>query len=218
VCDTYGVLYISDEVVTAFGRLGRFFASKDVFDLQPDILVTAKGLTSGYQPLSATIFSDAIYDVISVPQAPNAMFTEGFTYSGHAIACAAGLKNIEIMEREDICGHVRRVGPYFEERLRTLYDLPIVGDVRGSHFMLCVEFVADTETKELLPVEAQVGRVVARHCQERGLLIRPIGHLNVMSPPLVMGKAQIDELVGILRESIERAMDDLVRAGQWKGR
>jgi adenosylmethionine-8-amino-7-oxononanoate aminotransferase len=217
VCAKYDVFYVSDEVVTAFGRLGHFFASKDVFDLQPDVITCAKGLTSGYQPLSAAILSDKIYDVISVPQADGAMFTQGFTYSGHPIACAAGLKNIEIMEREDICGHVRKVGPYFEERLRTLYDLPIVGDVRGSHFMLCVEFVRNTKTKELLPPDVNIGGMVARHCQERGLLIRPIGHLNVMSPPLIMTKAEVDELIAVLRESIRVSMDELKRGGHWRG-
>jgi adenosylmethionine-8-amino-7-oxononanoate aminotransferase len=217
ICHKYDVLYVSDEVVTAFGRLGHFFASKDVFGIEPDIISCAKGLTSGYQPLAAALISDRIYDVISVPQAEGAMFTNGFTYSGHPIACAAGLKNIEIMEREDICGHVRQVGPYFEERLRTLYDLPIVGDIRGSHFMLCVEFVADKASKELLPPEVNIGGMVARHCQARGLIIRPIGHLNVMSPPLIMTRAQIDELITILRQSIEASIDELRREGHWRG-
>jgi adenosylmethionine-8-amino-7-oxononanoate aminotransferase len=188
-----------------------------VFGLSPDIISAAKGLTSGYQPLSATMIPDFMYEVISVPQAKGAMFTQGFTYSGHPIACAAGLKNIEIMEREDICGHVRKVGPYFQKKLESLYDLPIVGDVRGSHFMLCVENVADQRSKELLPEEANIGGMIARHAQERGLIVRPIGHLNVMSPPLIMTEAQIDELVAILRDSIIASMDELVRRGFWRG-
>ena len=217
VCRKYDVVYISDEVVTGFGRLGHFFASEPVFDLLPDIISSAKGLTSGYQPLSATMIPDFMYDVISVPQAEGAMFTQGFTYSGHPIACAAGLKNIEIMEREDICGHVRKVGPYFQKRLESLYDLPIVGDVRGSHFMLCVENVADPRTKELLPPEVNIGGMIARHAQARGLIVRPIAHLNVLSPPLIMTEGQIDEMVEILRASIKASMDDLVRGGHWKG-
>jgi adenosylmethionine-8-amino-7-oxononanoate aminotransferase len=217
VCRKYDVVYISDEVVTGFGRLGHFFASEPVFDLSPDIISSAKGLTSGYQPLSATMIPDFMYDVISVPQAEGAMFTQGFTYSGHPIACAAGLKNIEIMEREDICGHVRKVGPYFQKRLESLYDLPIVGDVRGSHFMLCVENVADPRTKELLPPEVNIGGMIARHAQERGLIVRPIAHLNVLSPPLIMTEGQIDDMVEILRASIKASMDDLVRGGHWKG-
>jgi len=217
VCDKYDVLYISDEVVTAFGRLGHFFASKDVFDLQPDIITCAKGISSGYVPLSATMFSKEIYDVISVPQAKGAMFTHGFTYSGHPVSCAAGLKNIEIMERNDICGHVRDVGPYFEEQLATLVDLPIVGDVRGKCFMMCVENVANRDTKELFPPEVQIGNRIAHHCQNRGLIVRPIAHLNVMSPPLTLTRPQIDDVVSILRESIEATIDDLHKEGLWNG-
>ncbi|SVB65263.1 uncharacterized protein METZ01_LOCUS218117, partial [marine metagenome] len=186
VCDRYEVIYISDEVVTGFGRLGHFFASEAVFDFVPDIITSAKGISSGYVPLSATILSKEIYDVISVPQAEGALFTHGFTYSGHSVSCAAGLKNIEIMERDDICGYVREVGPYFEEQLNTLLEHPIVGDVRGSHFMMCIENVADKETKALLPDEAEIGNRIARHCQSRGVIVRPTAHLNVMSPPLVL--------------------------------
>jgi adenosylmethionine-8-amino-7-oxononanoate aminotransferase len=215
VCKKYEVLYISDEVVTAFGRLGEIFASEAVFDVRPDILICAKGISSGYLPLGATLFSDEIYDVISVPQAEGAMFTHGFTYSGHPVSCAAGNKNIEIIEREDICGHVREVGPYLEQQLATLLDLPIVGDVRGKHFMMCVENVADKETKELLPAEAHIGNRIADHCQKRGLIVRPMAHLNVLSPPLILTKEQIDTMVAILRESITAATDDLVREGLW---
>ena len=217
VCDRYEVIYISDEVVTGFGRLGQFFASEAVFDFVPDIITCAKGISSGYVPLSATILSKKIYDVISVPQAEGALFTHGFTYSGHPISCAAGLKNIEIMERDDICGYVREVGPYFEEQLNTLLEHPIVGDVRGSHFMMCIENVGDKETKALLPTEADIGSRIARHCQSRGVIVRPIAHLNVMSPPLVLTRRQIDTMVQALHESIRETMDELTREGLWNG-
>ena len=217
VCRKYEVLYISDEVVTGFGRVGHFFASEPAFDLVPDIITSAKGITSGYLPLSATLLSDQIYDVISVPQSKGALFTHGFTYSGHPVVCAAGLKNIEIMEREKLCEHVREVGPYFEERLGGLRELPIVGDVRGMCFMMCVENVADKETKTLFDADVAIGDRIAKHAQSRGLIVRPIGHLNVMSPPLVLTRGQIDTFVDILRESIEATQDDLVREGLWKG-
>ncbi len=217
VCRKYQVLYISDEVVTAFGRLGHFFASEPVFDIVPDMITSAKGITSGYLPLSATLLSDEIYEVISVPQAEGALFTHGFTYSGHPVCCAAALKNIEIMEREDICGHVREVGPYFEERLAGLKDLPLVGDVRGSHFMMCVENVADKESKEILDPKILIGNRIARFAQERGLIVRPIAHLNVLSPPLTMTRGQIDTTVDILAESIEAAARELREQGLWQG-
>lgn len=217
ICKKYEVLYISDEVVTAFGRLGEMFASEAVFNVTPDVLVCAKGISSGYAPLGATLFSDEIYEVISVPQAHGASFYHGFTYSGHPVSCAAGNKNIEIMEREDICAHVREVGPYLEQQLAKLLDLPIVGDVRGKNFMMCIENVANKETKVLFPAEVQIGERIAKHCQRRGLIIRPIGHLNIISPPLILTKEQIDTMFGILRESITATMDDLSREGLWKG-
>ena len=216
VCDRYEVLYISDEVVTGFGRLGHFFASESVFDFVPDVITCAKGISSGYVPLSATLLSEAMYDVISVPQSEGAMFTHGFTYSGHPISCAAGLKNIEIMERDDICGYVRDVGPYLEEQLASLLEHPIVGDVRGSHFMMCIENVADKETKALLPAEAAIGNRIAAHCQSRGVIVRPIAHLNVLSPPLILTRQQIDTMVEVLHDSIRATQDDLIREGLWR--
>ena len=217
VCEKYGVLYISDEVVTGFGRLGHFFASEPVFGITPDIITSAKGLTSGYIPHSATLFSDEIYEVISVPQSDGALFTHGFTYAGHPVSCAAALKNIEIMEREDLCGHVREVGPYFEERLNELLTLPLIGDVRGNKFMMCVEAVKDKETREIFEPDAKIGARITRHCQQRGLLVRPLGHMNVLSPPLTLTRDQIDTLVETLRESIIATQNDLVRENMWAG-
>jgi len=209
LCKANDILFISDEVVTAFGRLGHFFASESVFDIQPDIIICAKGITSGYIPLGATLLSDEIYDVIKKPQAKGAVFSTGFTYSGHPVACAVALKNIEIMEREKICENVLAVGPYLEQQLKTLKDLPIVGDVRGSHFMMCIESVANKETKELIPYEANVGKRIAQHCQKRGLIVRPIAHLNVLSPPLIWTRDTVDEVVFILRAAIESTIIDL---------
>ena len=215
LCTEYRILFVADEVVTAFGRLGHFFASEDVFGIVPDVINSAKGLTSAYAPLSATLISDEIYDVISVPQAEGSVFAHGFPYSGHPVCCAAALKNIEIMEREDLCGHVRRVGPYFSERLATLSDLGIVGDVRGSHFMQCVENVADKETRALFDPSVHVGDRVANACEKRGLIVRPIAHLNVLSPPLVLTTDQIDWMVDVLREGIIEVQADLLAEGIW---
>lgn len=213
VCKKYGVLYVSDEVVTAFGRLGHWFASEDEFGILPDIITCAKGLTSGYLPLSATILSEEIYDVISKPQEEGAMFTHGFTYSGHPVCCAAGLANIQIMEREDINGHVRDVGAYFEQQLHSLADLDIVGDVRGRKFMMCLENLADKQSKELFEPKVKVGNRIADNCQKRGLIVRPVGHMNVLSPPLTFSKENVDFLVKNLRESIEETTQQLKQEG-----
>ena len=218
ICKKYDVLYISDEVVTAFGRLGAMFASEEIFGFQPDVITCAKGLTGGYLPLGATLFSEEIYDVISVPQAEGALFTHGFTYSGHAVACTAGLKAIEIIERDDICGHVRDVGKYFEEQLKEkISALPLVGDVRGSHFMMCIENVGNKKTKELLPGDVKIGNRIADKCQERGIIVRPLAHKNVLSPPLVLDKNQVDRIVTTLEISIKDVQDELVREGIWHG-
>ena len=105
---------------------------------------------------------------------------------------------------------------YKRQQLNTLLEYPIVGDVRGSHFMMCIENVADKETKALLPDEAEIGNRIARHCQSRGVIVRPIAHLNVMSPPLVLTSRQIDTMVEVLHESIRETMDELTREGLWK--
>ncbi len=202
VCQRYEIMSISDEVVTAFGRLGHMFASKEVFDIQPDIICSAKGLTSGYQPMSATIISDDIFEVIS---APGAMFMHGMTYSGHPACCAAALENIAIIEREDICGHVRKVGPKFEAGMKTLEQLDIVGEVRGSKFMMGIEFVKNKETKEAFTPEDNIGGKVAKHAQQRGLIVRPLGSMAVLSPCLILTEDETARIVDILRESIEAA-------------
>ena len=212
VCEAYEILYVSDEVVTAFGRLGHFFASADRFDVVPDMIVTAKGITSGYIPLGATLVSDRVFDAIA-SRSDGALLTHGFTYSGHAVSCAVALANIDVMECEDICGRVRIVGPYFENRLKTLASLPIVGDIRGSHFMLCVEVVRDRDTREPFPDELKVGKAIAGHAQSRGLIVRPIGNLCVLSPALTLTSQEIDRIVAILGEAIDATIMDLGDSG-----
>ena len=199
VMRSYDIMTVSDEVVTAFCRLGSFFASEDVFGLTPDIITTAKGLTSGYQPMSATLISDEIYDVIS---ASGSYFLHGMTYSGHPACAAAALANISLMEKEGLPEYVRHAGKIFENKMRSLTDLDIVGDVRGSHFMIGLEFVSDKATKEIFADDIMIGKRVARAAQARGLVVRPLGHMAVLSPPLILSEQQIDDVASILRESI----------------
>jgi adenosylmethionine-8-amino-7-oxononanoate aminotransferase len=210
VCECYDIKYISDEVVTAFGRLGHMFASEDVFGVVPDIITTAKGLTSGYQPLSATILSDEIFDVVS---GPGGRFLHGMTYSGHPAACAAALANIALMEEEDLCGHVRTHGVRFAEALKSLEELAIVGEVRGSHFMQGIEFVSDKASKTAFEDDVNIGNKIARHAQERGLIVRPLGSMAVLSPPLILGDGEIDFVASVLRDSIVATEEDLKRDG-----
>jgi putrescine---pyruvate transaminase len=206
----HGILFIADEVVTGFGRIGHWFASLDEFGIEPDILVCAKGLTSGYLPLGATLYSDRIHEVISAP-GNDAWFTHGFTYSGHPVCCAAALENIRIIEDEGLLAHARTVGDYFEGRLKELMALPIVGDVRGRRLMMCVEYVADKVTREPLPEAANISRRIAQRCESKGLLVRPLGHLDIMSPPLIWTRRECDILVDTLGEAIGEVTLELKR-------
>jgi adenosylmethionine-8-amino-7-oxononanoate aminotransferase len=216
VCRKHDVLYISDEVVTAFGRLGHFFASEEVFGIVPDIITTAKGLTSGYIPMGATLISDRLVRQLADLDVKTAMFSHGFTYSGHPVAAAAGLKNIEIIEREGILEHVRKVAPYFQSRLQELRDIPLVGDVRGEGLMACVECGEKVDWSAPPTMDYEIGNRIDKHCQELGLIVRPIINMCVMSPPLIITKPQIDDLVGMLRQGIQRTMDDMIAEGLWE--
>jgi putrescine aminotransferase len=209
LCRKHDILYISDEVVSAFGRLGHFFASEARFGIVPDMLVTAKGITSGYQPLGAVIISDRIAGVLAeAANTAKPVFSNGFTYSGHPVACATAIANIEVMQRDDICAHVREVGPYFVKRLREFRASSIVGAVRGDHLMACIECCVPGETGPTLRNQALARRVDA-YCEMLGLLVRPYENLCIMSPPLIIKKADIDQMIDIIGASLARVENDL---------
>ena len=211
ICQRHEILFIADEVVTGFGRLGHWFASLAEFGVQPDVITCAKGLTSGYLPLGAMILTDRMWDVMAADGAR--WFTAGFTYSGHPVSCAAGLKNIEIMAREDLLSHATKIGAYFQSRLKGLESLPLVGNVRGRGLMLCVENVANKTTKEVLPDGINESKRISNLCETLGLIVRPLGHLNVMSPPLVITESEVDFVAETLEKAIIQITDDLVREG-----
>ena len=208
ICRKYDMLYLSDEVVTAFGRLGHCFASEAVFGIQPDIITTAKGLTSAYIPMGAFLVSDRLLKEIRELGGDSAVFSNGFTYSGHPVAAVAGLKNLEIMKREKLFEHVQDVGPYMQEQLQALRDIPIVRDVRGIGLMGCVECELIQGGNDLT-MDYEIGNRIDKHCQALGLIVRPLVNMCVMSPPLTITREQIDEMVGILRQGIERTMADI---------
>tara|TARA_B100001540_G_C15803027_1_gene640750 strand:+ start:22 stop:1395 length:1374 start_codon:yes stop_codon:yes gene_type:complete len=206
LCKKYDILYISDEVVTGFGRLGYFFSSKDEFDIEPDIITTAKGITSGYFPLGAVLISNKLMDDI---KHESALFFHGYTYSGHPAACAAALKNIEILKRDKILDHVKEISPYFFEKLNTLYNIPIVGDVRGMGLMAGIECVIDKNSKDPLILDKAIGSRIDEQSIKLGLIIRPLYHICVLSPALIITKEQIDELTNKLYEAIEKSLEEL---------
>ena len=199
-------------MVTAFGRLGHFFCSQDEFDIIPDIITTAKGITSGYIPLGAVLISDKLISQISKD---SSMLFHGFTYSGHPVSCAAALKNIEIMKRDKILEHVREIAPYFHQKLNKLYDIPIVGDVRGMGLMAGIECVIDKDSKNPLVLDKAIASRIDEESLKLGLIIRPIYHICVLSPALIIQKNQIDELVEKLFQAITNATAQLEAEGLW---
>ena len=213
VCRANDILFIADEVVTGFGRIGEWFVSEALYGTQPDLLVSAKGISSGYIPLGATLVSDAVYEEISRPQVAGGALTLGFTYSGHAVACAAALKNIEIMEREQLCQYVRATGPSLLQQLAVLRELPIVGDVRGSHYMAAIELVSDKTRKTGFDATVGAAQRVFKRCLGRGVIVRPVGNVIVLSPPLTFTAEHCQQLATTLYESIQETAAELKSAG-----
>ena len=203
ICRANDILYISDEVVTGFGRLGHWFAAEAEFGIVPDMITCAKGLTSGYLPLGACIISDALMADLAGADG-DSVFYNGYTYSGHPVSCAAAIKNIEIMEREDILGHVRRVTPQFQGRLQAIKDrFDIVGDVRGAGLLGCIECKPDL-ARETYDAHLKFGQKLDSACEARGLLLRPFGNMAVFSPPLIISEPQIDEMFDIMEAGLEQ--------------
>ena len=200
ICHRHGILMVCDEVITGFGRTGNLFACAGE-GVTPDVLVTAKGLTSGYLPLGAMLFREEIFQTL-LGTADDA-FYHGFTYTGHPVACAAALANLDIIERERLVERAAEVGAYMQERLAALAELPMVGQVRGKGLIAAVELVKDKATREPFAAEQQVPRQVCDECLANGLLLRVCGtHALAVCPPLVVTNEQIDDIVGILRNAI----------------
>jgi adenosylmethionine-8-amino-7-oxononanoate aminotransferase len=207
ICDRYGVLLVSDEVICAFGRLGHWFGSER-YDYQPDIITVAKGLTSGYAPLGAMIASERLVQPFL---AEGASFLHGFTFAGHPVSCAVALANLDVFEGEHILEHVRDTEGEFRSALETLYDLPIVGNVRGAGFFYGIELVKDKETRLSFDDE-ESERLLRGYLSgalfEAGLICRaddrgdPVVQL---SPPLICGTPEIEFIVATLREVLTEA-------------
>lgn len=216
LCAEHDILFIADEVVTAFGRLGHVFASEDVFGIRPDMITFAKGVTSGYFPLGGVMIASRLFEELRQSNHNDAMFAHGLTYSSHPIGCAVALKNLDLLE-EGLLEHTRTISSHFQGRLKALEELPLVGEVRGVGLMAGIECVADHVSNNPLALDLEVGKRIDKHCQEMGLLVRPLINMCVMSPPLTIDAEQIDEMADILHKSIVITQDELVREGLWKG-
>jgi putrescine aminotransferase len=200
ICDRHEILLVVDEVITGFGRTGKPFGIQHS-KVVPDLLVFAKGVTSGYQPLGGVVLHERVYRTL-VDAGPEFTLHHGFTYSGHPVACAAGLANLDILEREDLIRGTARKAPYFRRRLAPLAALPIVGEVRTAGLMGAVELVRDKATRAPFPTEARVPWRIRDAALRRGVIVRAATDVVVLCPPLIVTHAQIDTIAGVLTEAI----------------
>jgi adenosylmethionine-8-amino-7-oxononanoate aminotransferase len=213
ICSRHNILMACDEVITGFGRTGAMFASAGA-GVTPDILVTAKGVTSGYLPLGVVLFKEEIFQTF-LASGDDYVFWHGYTYTGHPTVCAAGLANLEIIEREKLVQKAREQGKYLQKKLATLHDLPIVGDVRGQGLIAAVEIVKDKASKEMFPAELQISLKVWEKALANGVITRVAGSNSIaLCPPLIITREQIDELVTTLRRAIEEVAAELNE--EWK--
>jgi adenosylmethionine-8-amino-7-oxononanoate aminotransferase len=219
ICDEYDVLLISDEVICAWGRLGEWFGSQR-YDYQPDIITTAKALTSAYAPMGAMIASDRVAEPF---MHGTASFTHGFTFAGHPVSASIALANIAAFENEGVLEHVRENEPHFRAMLDSLRDLPIVGDVRGAGYFHAIELVKDKETKESFndeESETLLRGFLSGELYRRGLICRADDRgdpVIQLSPPLIAGPEQFEEIEQILRPILTEAGNRMALEDKHRG-
>jgi adenosylmethionine-8-amino-7-oxononanoate aminotransferase len=207
ICDRYGILLCADEVITGFGRTGAWFGSLK-YDIKPDLITCAKGLSSSYAAIGAVLVADKVYDAFS---GGTSMFSHGITFGGHPVGCAIALKNLEIMEREQIVKHVADTQASFQAQLETLLDLDIVGDVRGTGYLWALELVKNKETRETFSDEESetlLRGFLSGALFEKGLICRADDRgdpVVQISPPLVADQQEFSQIVGILGEVLTEA-------------
>jgi L-2,4-diaminobutyrate transaminase len=209
----YDILLIADEVITGFGRTGRMFGS-DLYQIEPDLISVAKGITSAYAPLSACIISERIFKVIEECPAPGSILPLGFTYTGHPISAAAANANLDIVERENLPANAGEVGAYMLGLLHEGFDgLPITGEVRGVGLMLAVDFAADPATRRRFDPALKVAYRIANAARARGVITRPMPQSEAVgfAPPLVLTRADAEQIVDIVASAARQVVDELAK-------
>lgn len=211
VLDRHEILLVLDEVITGFGRLGHWFGT-GAFGLKPDIVSLAKGLTSAYFPLSASVISDRIWTALEEASPREGTFMHGFTYSGHPVGSSVAMANLDVMERDGLVARAAENGHYLLEGLKArLKDNPFVGDIRGIGMMAAVEYVSDRAARRPFPAGTAPHRAVARRATDQGVLTRALPFLpvNSFSPPLSITRGEIDEGLDRFAKAVEQSMTDL---------
>ncbi len=210
ICDKYGVLLVSDEVITGFGRTGQWFGCER-FGTRPDLMTFAKGVTSGYIPLGGVMVGDRVAKVLIEK---GGEFNHGYTYSGHPVACAVALANIRLIRREGLVERVREdVGPYLAQRYAELAEHPLVGEAQTCGLMAALQLVRSKADGAGFPDWQEVGMVCRGHCFGNGLIMRAVGDRMIIAPPLVITRAQIDEMVALIRRCLDLTLADLKERG-----
>ncbi len=210
IVDKYGILLISDEVICAFGRLGHWFAYEK-FGYKPDLVTFAKGVTSGYVPLGGVMVGNRVAEVLIEK---GGEFNHGYTYSGHPVACAVALANLELMERENLVGRVKDdIGPYLAKRFAELNSHPLVGLAETCGFAAGLVLVKNKATLQAFDSALGVGMVCRGHCFGNGLIMRAVGDRMIIAPPLVMTHAQIDEMMGLIVKCLDLTYADAQKNG-----
>ena len=216
VLKKHDVLFIADEVICGFGRLGTMFGS-DRYNLEPDMMTIAKGLTSAYVPMSAAIISEKVWDVLKSGSPDTGPFAHGYTYGGHPLAAAAGLKTIEIMQRENLVENANKIGAYLQKKFRKSFsDHPLVGEVRGVGLMAGIELVSDKKNKIPFDPSVQIGEKITRLLLEEGMINRAIVNTIAFSPPLVVTEGDVDEMAERCGRGLTKLADQLISEGMWK--
>jgi putrescine---pyruvate transaminase len=211
ICRRYGVLLVSDEVICGFGRTGSWFGC-ETQGFKPDLITFAKGVTSGYIPLGGVLVGDRVAQVL-IDQGGE--FNHGYTYSGHPVACAVALANIALIRELKLVERVRDdVGPYLKAAYAQLADHPLVGDAETCGLMGALLLVKDKATGEAFPDELEIGMVCRGHCFGNGLIMRAVGDRMIIAPPLVITRAQIDEMVALIRRCLDLTLAD-ARSRGW---
>ncbi|WP_375174212.1 aspartate aminotransferase family protein [Pseudooceanicola sp.] len=211
ICREREILFIADEVICGFGRTGNWFGSQTL-DLKPDIVTIAKGLSSGYQPIGGSIVSDEVAAVIGATE-----FNHGYTYSGHPVACAVALENLRILEEEGIVDRVREdTGPYLKEKFESLTDHPMVGEAKITGMMGSLALTPDKSARAAFAAEAgTIGYMTRERCFANNLVMRHVGDRMIISPPLVITRAEIDLLIDRAWTSLDQGMAAAKEAGLW---
>jgi len=211
VLDKYDILFIDDEVICGFGRLGTMFGA-EAMGMQPDTVSVAKALSSAYQPISAVMIPDRMYEAMIDESKKIGTFGHGYTYSGHPVAAAVAVKTLEIYQRDNIVGKVNAVAPTFQSRIKALADHPLVGEARGLGLIGALELVADKSTKRAFDPANGIGAKVAAAAEKEGLIVRALGgDIIALCPPLIITEAEIGELFDRLGKALD-AVEEVVTA------